>query len=113
MPDMNPYQPPKSDPSSDRRDRLVARRFLEIHERGPSYPTFLREHLAWMMLRCVPPFVVFFIIFRCGKEAALPAMGGLVAYTVYLELLYPRVVARLWVIYEKLIDWEKVRKLAE
>jgi hypothetical protein len=113
MPDMNPYQAPNSDPGADRFARKVAGRFLEIRERGPSYPIFLREHLPWMMLRCVPTLLVFFIISRYGEESAFPAMGGLVGYTIYLEFLYPRVVARVWVVYEKIIDWEKVRKLAE
>jgi hypothetical protein len=113
MQDMNPYQAPNSDPGSDRLTRKVAGRFLEIHERGPSYSSFLREHLSWMLLRCVPTVFVYFIIFRYGNEVALPAMAGLVAYTIYLELLYPRVVARVWAVYEKIIDWEKVRELAE
>lgn len=113
MPEPNPYQPPSAGPGPERLVRKVAARFLQIHERGPSYLGFLRGHITWMLLRCLPTVLVFFLISRYGEEAALPAVGGLVGYTIYLELLYPRVIARLWPAYEKLIDWEKARKLAE
>jgi hypothetical protein len=113
MPEMNPHEAREFEPGLNKQHRQVARRFLEIHERGPIYLAFLREHIPWMMLRCLPTLFVFFIVSRYGEVAALPAMGGLVGYTFSLEFIYPRVVGRIWVVYEKMIDWEKVRKLAE
>jgi hypothetical protein len=112
MSEMNPYQAPEFDAGLDKQERQAARQFLKLHDQGPSYAVFLRMHLPWLIARCLPVFLVAYLIVR-DKEAALPVMGGLLAGTVSVELMYPRIVARLWPVYEKIIDWEKVRKMVE
>ncbi len=113
MPEFNPYQAPDFEPGLTKQHQLVARQLLKIHEQGPSYLMFLRMHLPWLILRSAPMVLTYFIIYSYGWQTAVPAMGGLIAFNVYIEFVYPRVLARTWAVYEKIIDWDKVQKLAE
>jgi hypothetical protein len=115
---VNPYAAPRAaiskSPANPKLERLIARRILEAREQGGySLGLFLR----WQKLRYLLMIVYFSV--AIGLSAYRELWGllwlvlGLLIGIMLRDLGWFRASARSWPFNERVIDWEKVRQIAD
>jgi hypothetical protein len=115
---VNPYAAPRAaiskTPAKPKLERLIAQRILEAREQGGySVGLFLR----WQKMRYLLMIVYFST--AIGLSAYMELWGllwlvlGLLIGIVLRDLGWFRASARSWPFNERVIDWEKVRQIAD
>jgi|GEM_PF-915816 len=124
MSETNPYEAPQSDllpPSSEvvkakgaLSDKALAARMLQLHERG-GYPLGL--YLRWNAARYLLKAVIYAGLFALCESANLRPLFlvllGVFIGSVVRDFEWLRATQKTWPFNAKVINWEKVRALAD
>lgn len=99
--------------SFTRTDRVFARYILYAHDHGMTTGLLLRWSLPWYLLGLIPVIPALAIMANYGQRESMVPLLGIVGWFAFVQLRMVRAQSQSWRLYEKVIDWEKVRQIAK
>jgi len=94
-------------------DQILARRMLETHEHGFSFAIFLRRNAPRYAILIACGVLGLLYLTWLDMPTLFYTVLGLLAGCLLRDIGWFRMIRRTWPFTLKVIDWDKVRRLAE
>jgi hypothetical protein len=109
---MNPYEAPKFTEQTSKLQRLVASRLLHFRGRGFSYGYFFKlQAKAYVLLVLWSGLGIIYFAWLKMPQLALGLVGVLIGVALR-DFGIARAQKKVWPVQQKLLDWDKVERMA-
>jgi hypothetical protein len=108
----NPYQPPSSEPP-DSREQKFAKRLLSLRNKPLTLTTLFRVQTKAQMVSYAYFGLAIAYFVWADLQPGTYLMVGILGGILLASFSMARVQKRLWPMQKKVLDWEKVERMAE